>query len=286
MARVGFAVRCLAEILRRQDKGCPFCKSKNTTLVERKKLLLQLMRCEDCEVMFRWPKDTEKVNDRFYQTDYRESVVTDLPTAGQLELLVQTNFSNSLLDYTLRIATVRSQKPRGRLLDFGASWGYGVRQFRDAGYDAVGYEISLPRAAYGRENLGVPMESDLSRFSDQEFDIIHTAHVLEHIPDCSVAFRAFKRLLSPTGVLVIFVPNAGGQMARKLGVKWGPLIGEKHALALTAEFFNRNLEAYGFETAFSSSPYIAAPARFSPAVSLEGDELLVIGRLKAHEIRP
>lgn len=278
LARLSFALRCVAETLRGQDKNCPYCGSGNTTLIQRKKLLLQLMQCHDCHLMFRWPKDNERVAGAFYQSDYQESVVTDLPSRAELDALLRANFANSLLSYAQRIATVRSLRPAGRLLDYGASWGYGVRQFQDTGYDAVGYEISLPRARYGREALGVSIESDISRYADREFDIIHTAHVLEHMPDCNTAFRAFKRLLKSDGVLVIFVPNAGGALAKQLGVGWGPLIGEKHALALTAEFFDRGLAEYAFDTEFAASPYDIPPAPVAAKPALGGEELLVIGR--------
>jgi SAM-dependent methyltransferase len=135
------------------------------------------------------------------------------------------------------------------LLDYGASWGYGVRQFKDAGYDAAGFEISRARAAFGSQRLGVRIVTDVRELMPASFDIVHTAHVLEHLADLRAAFADFRRLLRPDGHLVIFVPNGDGRSARALGVKWGPMIGEKHVNALTGSFLERALSQYGFACA-------------------------------------
>lgn len=191
---------------------------------------------------------------------------------------MDTAFRGGLLDYTVRLAILRGLRAHGRILDYGASWGYGVYQFRAAGYDASGFEISEPRAAFGRGNLGVTIETASGAFPDGSFDIIHTSHVLEHIPDLHLPFTEFSRLLKADGILVVFVPNAGGKFACEQGVKWGPLINEKHVLALTADFFARGLPEFGFEPLFASSPY-SEPARpLSAELALEGEELLVVAR--------
>lgn len=228
--------------------------------------------------MFRWPKETTFDNFRFYQETYSEGAVTDLPDPEALANAETSNFRGGLLDYSLRINVARRLKAGGRILDYGASWGYGVRQFSTAGYDAAGFEISAPRAEYGRSKLGVRIETDIRTFSEGEFDLIHTAHVLEHIPDLHGPFDEFRRLLKPDGMLMIFVPNASGKLARDLGTSWGPLIGEKHVLALTAEFFARNLPSFGFSPSFDSSPFSEPPRRWEDRPSLDGEELLVIAR--------
>ena len=100
---------------------------------------------------------------------------------------------------------------------------------------------------------------------------------MEHIPNPAVCFRQFKRLLRPGGKLFTFVPNCAGEPARKLGVNWGPMINEKHVLALTPEFFDRNLTSYGFSVEVASSPYNLAPRKYKDGLLLDGEELLAIG---------
>jgi SAM-dependent methyltransferase len=266
MARAAFAFDCLGKIAVRQDEHCPYCGNVHTRLLARKRLIAQLRHCPHCELMFLWPKLTPVENRGFYQSTYREDAVTDLPSSGDLARLIASRFRGSLLDYSRRISTVREVSPGGRLLDYGASWGYGVWQFQDAGYDAVGFEISKPRTVFGKERLGLAMVDSTSDLPAHSFDLLHSSHVLEHVSDLSATFADFCRLLCTGGYLVIFVPNGGGRSARELGVKWGPMIGEKHVNALTEAFLGRALAGHGFACTFGPK---------------DDDELLLIARLNA-----
>ena len=138
-------------------------------------------------------------------------------------------------------------------------------------------------ADYGRRHLQVTILDDvaaLERLPPASFDVIHSSHVLEHLPEPRQAFMIFERLLKPSGVLVIFVPNAGGKNARELGVRWGPMICEKHCLAMDATFFAHNLPRYAFYPLFGCSPYNRPLGRMNGQANgaFDGDELLVVAR--------
>jgi 2-polyprenyl-3-methyl-5-hydroxy-6-metoxy-1,4-benzoquinol methylase len=171
--------------------------------------------------------------------------------------------------------------PDGSILDYGCSWGYGVYQFCQAGYQATGFEISRPRVEYGRRALNVNLTSDITTLPGKAFNAIYSAHVLEHIPDPKTALVAFQGLLKPGGKLFLYVPNCSGDNAKRLGVKWGQMINEKHVLALTAEFFHQNLPNHGFSTEFSSSPYGEPPRPYGKDWNPGGEELLVIATLRS-----
>jgi 2-polyprenyl-3-methyl-5-hydroxy-6-metoxy-1,4-benzoquinol methylase len=145
----------------------------------------------------------------------------------------------------------------------------------------MGFEVSRPRVEYGRKALGVHLSSEIADLPSGAFDAIYSAHVLEHIPNPKASLLTFQRLLKPGGKLFLYVPNCSGDHARRLGVKWGQMINEKHVLALTTEFFYRNLPKHGFSTEFSSSPYEQAPRPYESACDLSGEELLVVGTLQS-----
>src|SRR6516225_368030 len=42
-----------------------------------------------------------------------------------------------------------------RISEYGSSWGYTTYQFKEAGHQVKGFEISRTRAAFGTKNLGV-----------------------------------------------------------------------------------------------------------------------------------
>lgn len=227
-----------------------------------------------------------RANYRFYQSAYEQDATTELVPSDEVSRLLTSNFGGTPLDISEKVGLVRDQVRGGRLLDYGCSWGYGIYQFQQAGFDAVGFEISRRRAEFGRTMLGVEIIDDelaLESIDDRSFDVIYCSHVLEHLPDLRRPFTVFQRLLKPSGILIIFVPNAGGRHAKKLGVKWGPMIGEKHCTALDAIFFSQNMPDYGFRPKFGSSPYELPLVAFEQITraedSLCGEELLVVAKL-------
>lgn len=245
----------------------------------RRHAVLQLRHCDACALKFRYPKDEETDANRYYQRRYRQGNVTDLPREEEIQRHIADRFRDSGRDLTACIGMIReigALEPGGSVLDYGCSWGYGVHQLKEAGFRAVGFEISRPRVEFGKRILKVDLTSDVSDLPDNSFDLVYSSHVLEHIPDPKTPFHHFERLLRPSGKLLLYVPNCGGRDARRFGAKWGQMINEKHVLALTAEFFQRSLPAYGFRTTFASSPYSELPRPLAEGPDLDGEELLVV----------
>ena len=284
MARVSFLFKTLDRYFKIQSRSCPYCGSLDSELLGRKKILLQLRRCRLCHLMYRFPKDERETSDAFYQGQYVEGMTTELPDSQTLQKWIDANFFGTSKDLSEKIRLVQTQQFCGRLLDYGCSWGYGVFQFWKAGFDVMGYEVSLPRVRFGRERLSVRIlesRAELEKLSDHCFDVIFANHVLEHLYDPYTAFEDWQRLLKATGVLLVFVPNGWGENARKLGPRWGPMIGEKHPLAIDAEFLHRNLPKHEMIPAFCSSPYPQEGINLETephASSLSGDELLAVVR--------
>ena len=287
MSHLQFAARILLQY--GSDKNCPFCNSENTELDQRKNLILQLRSCKDCGLRFRWPKETPDFSEKFYQKDYQEvSFTTELPDPATLQQFIANNFVDSPKDFTLPIAVLKQFLPDGRVLDFGCSWGYGAFQLRHAGYDALGFEISRPRAELARRELGIETLDDLGdldKIPDNSLDGIYASHVLEHLLSLKEIFAFYARVVKPGGVVLILVPNGGGKSARELGVGWKTLINEKHTLALDRDFFEKNLSPYGFQVSTLSEPYdppaICSAIESNRRLPAEGEELMVIARRTA-----
>jgi hypothetical protein len=153
------------------DSSCPYCGFDDTRLLQRRRLILDLRRCARCGLMFRWPKDSIGHNRRFYQKAYRQSMA---PKSPEQQIHPHKLFQHGLLNISGRIALLQTIMPAGRVLDYGSSWGYGTYQLQAAGYDAVGYEVSRPRAELARKRLGVPTITDFCELDDQSgtFDTI------------------------------------------------------------------------------------------------------------------
>jgi len=281
MTKSQFLLKTLVKYATGQSTSCPYCKCDRTSIVQWKNRIWQLRQCAECSLSFRFPKDDPEENVSFYQNKYRQGNVTDLPREEDIASHISDCFKSVGRDLTTHLRTIRAMVPTGRVLDYGCSWGYGVYQLSRAGYDAAGFEISRPRVEYGRRTLHVDLTSAIDSLPSAGFDAIYSAHVLEHIPTPKNTLMTFQRLLKPGGKLFLYVPNCSGDQAKRLGVKWGQMINEKHVLALTAEFFHKNLPGHGFSTQFSSSPYEKAPQAFERDWDSGGEELLVVGTLQS-----
>lgn len=227
----------------RQQRVCPSCGSHQSRSVDRKGFH-RLLRCGGCGLLYRWPYETQEEMQRFYQCAYQQKgLTTDLPDAATLETLMQSGFRGSSKDFlrVVELLQTLSVKPSARILDFGANWGYGVWQFREAGFDAIGYELSQPRATYST-HLGVEVLTDWSQVVQHSpFDIVFSSHVLEHTPDPAEVLRRQCEVLTLGGMVIAYVPNGSSQFIQADPSAFHKLWGRVHPVMLDEIFFRKTL---------------------------------------------
>jgi SAM-dependent methyltransferase len=247
----------------------------------RKWLLLDVLRCRACGLDFRYPLDTPEDSAAYYEREYRSAAATQFPAPDELGAMAARDFRDTPWDLESRIRVLRALAPKGRVLDYGCSWGYGTYQLRAHGYDAVGYEIAASRAHFGQVHLGFPVltsPAELEKLPAGGFDAVFTNHVLEHLTTLAAVLDTFARLLASSGVAVHFLPNFAGAKARS-GLFWR-WIGEAHPIAPNEAFFRRNLPRHGFRAVCASSPFDEACLerlrRGETDFDCDGDELLVV----------
>jgi SAM-dependent methyltransferase len=242
---------------------CPYCESRFAEILQRKWLLIEARHCLYCGLIFRWPTDPAEANVKFYETEYDGQQATDIPAAATAAKMAANGFAGTGWDRSERIRFIERAlgKPNGRtLLDFGCSWGYATQQYQAAGWAARGFEIDRWRAEFGRVALGLDIRSDLEEYRGQQFDVILADHALEHVPKVGATLTAWMTLAAPHAALVVFVPNGSCRNARRLGVQWGPFIGEAHTIAFTMEWFARNLPRHGYHGEFRRQDGAPLPA--------------------------
>jgi transcription elongation factor Elf1 len=206
-----------------QKKICPFCGTETYKVVDRKYFFTSLLRCNDCGLQYRFPKDTKEFLVQFYQTEYSVDVhmMTDLPGENELKGLMEDNFSG-LRNYSKYIKAINSNQ-NIRVLDYGCSWGYSIFQLKNAGYDVQGFEISVPRALYGKK-LNVEIVTDHNGIRDNN-DVILSSHVIEHLSDINDFIDIARKKLTREGALMIFCPNGSPEYRTRepelFHVNWG-----------------------------------------------------------------
>jgi 2-polyprenyl-3-methyl-5-hydroxy-6-metoxy-1,4-benzoquinol methylase len=127
--------------------------------------------------------------------------------------------------------------------------------------------------------------------TDEKFDTIVMAHVLEHVEDPVDALRRCKDMLAPDGIIVVVVPN-GGSLHRRLGVTLGMLekmtdfspadVSIGHRRVYETHTLRTDIESAGltvtdlaghFCKPLSSSQIDALPAEVQKGLAALGDEL-------------
>lgn len=278
MNKIRFAAWSVKARFDGKHDNCPYCKSTLHARLQRKHVLLEARKCHFCGLIFRWPATTDQEAEAFYQEEYRSGIVTDLPEASELTQLKAKGFVGSRFDKTAQIDWVKKRLPQGgRILVFGSSWGYTDYQLKLAGFQVEGLELSRPRAEFGRTQLGLTIHTSWqelysAHLERRRFDLIFTAHTMEHLTDVRGTLDRFQDVARSEGSLIIIVPNGGGEFAREQGVSWAPFVGSEHTVAYTADWFQERLKRHGCSQVFATS---TTPAGEYDA-TCNGDGLMVI----------
>ena len=274
MARVQFALKMALARLQSDHDKCPYCQSCLHQRLQRKWLLIEARKCAYCGLIFRYPTEGNEGALAFYENGYDGQQATDLPSKDRLNELVAQNFSHSPFDKSQRVSLLETVSTGRRLFEFGSSWGYALHQFKQAGYQPVGFELAQNRAEFGRTSLGIDIRSDWDslKIDNGSFDVVYADHSLEHTTNLREPLERFAEILKPSGHLIIFVPNCGSLIARKLGLRWKAYIGEAHTIAFTDQWYRDNLPRHGFtiERIFSSTA--------GNESLFDGEELVFIAR--------
>jgi 2-polyprenyl-3-methyl-5-hydroxy-6-metoxy-1,4-benzoquinol methylase len=118
-----------------------------------------------------------------------------------------------------KVKLINAQSEKGTLLDIGAGTGDFLVVAKKEGWQTTGIEPS-EKAKGIAVNKGVKFAESLSSLENNSFDIITMWHVLEHVPNLEEYIIELKRLLKPTGTIVIAVPNFKSFDAQYYGKFW------------------------------------------------------------------
>ena len=222
---------------------CPYCKSnvKSGAVVDTKYGFTRLVECPGCKMLVRVPTDAISSSREFYQEAYSQEYTTDCPKPEVLQQLIAENFKDSTRDYSRYINFFKflGVKDDARILDFGCSWGYGLYQFRKAGYNAEGFEVSLPRARYGKEMMSLPIYSSVKDLKGK-YDVIFSSHVLEHLPDFTEINNLYENQLESTGKFIAITPNGSKDFRESFQTSFHQLWGKVHPVLLNDAFVKSN----------------------------------------------
>ncbi|MEM9149610.1 MAG: class I SAM-dependent methyltransferase [Cyanobacteria bacterium P01_F01_bin.3] len=222
----------------------------------------------------------------FYQSGYKQpGLTTELPCDSELASLVQAKFRGSSKDFSrvVRLLRILGIGEGSRVLDFGANWGYGVWQLKDAGYDAIGYEISKPRAEYSKK-LGVRVLTAWEEVTESGlFDVVFSSHVLEHTPDPASSIFDQIGTIKDGGFLVAIFPNGSTSFQLANYNNFHRLWGRVHPVMLNDTYLARLLDEYPLFQAGTDGESFDSLSNWGGDSNYTGDlssnEMLVVARI-------
>ena len=271
-----------------QNSNCPNCGSNKINMVDRKFMVTTLAECANCNLLFRQPKDKQSHNEYFYNKLYKQDggITTDLPNDDELNILLATGFANTdknIITITKILEAISGAVAGKSILDYGSSWGYMTWQFLEIGMKAQAYEISKPRAEFGKKKLQIPIVTDKSLIADT-FDFVLSSHLIEHMDNINSFVELSFNKLKENGFLVIICPNGSKDLRDSNFTVFHHFWGQVHPNLISDEFYKKLFKEYPFYIA--SSPYdisgIAKWDQQSQRIQLNGgDELLCIIKKKS-----
>jgi SAM-dependent methyltransferase len=254
------------------QRVCPFCQGRQHAVVARKHGVVRIRQCETCSLYFTDPIYRSRIASLYDSSLYdAEGSTTAVPRQAELETLKSTMFETSDKNCSNQINALRQLSAGSRMLEIGSSWGYFLYQSRASGFDAMGVEPNRLRREYGVRELGVDIRSSIDDVQADGFDVIYSAHTLEHISEPNVFFSECFNRLKPGGLLAIEVPHFDPAL---FGPRALSVIGAVHPLGLSQSFFRVALPRAGFQPLGAYNDWTSAMAR--RATTLREGSLIVI----------
>jgi 2-polyprenyl-3-methyl-5-hydroxy-6-metoxy-1,4-benzoquinol methylase len=210
MTKIEYLLKSVSKRLANKKSLCPNCNApeKNARQIDAKFLVTKLVECQSCNLLYRTPTDSREEAHDFYQEEYSQGYTTDAPDEAELKKLLAINFKDTERDYSryIQLFNALGVRSNAKILDFGCSWGYGTYQFKKAGYEAIGYEVSEPRCDYARKKLNVQAVSTYDKVG-AGCDVFFSSHVLEHVDSVKDVWMLAKKTLKPGGLFIAYTPN-------------------------------------------------------------------------------
>jgi SAM-dependent methyltransferase len=218
-----------------QHASCPACGDSGGSPVDRK-WFHTLIECPTCMLLYRFPVESSQAMAHFYDVGYSQPEATDLPDDKKLSEMLETGFKGGDKDFTYHLSILRALKvpANGRILDFGANWGYASWQFARAGFDVESFEISKPRAAFGKK-LGLTIHTNINEVG-QGFDVVYSCHVLEHTPNPRDVLLKQLSLVRPGGLVAAHTPNGSKDYRVNNYTTFHRIWGQVHPVLLSDGF--------------------------------------------------
>lgn len=199
---------------KQENVRCPVCGQSGTRPYWKLEGFC-FVRCVGCSHIYQNPRPLPLDLANRYDEAYKQYEVEN---AGNFFSLMRLGLTD------LGFEEIEASLPgTRRFVDIGCATGVLVRYMMDRAWESVGVELSEASANYGRRQRGVDIRTgtlESVAFPDAHFDLVHSSHVIEHVPEPGAFVDEIRRVLKPGGWCIMVTPCVTGLQARLLGKQW------------------------------------------------------------------
>ena len=210
-------------------RSCRLCGGTNLEAFDVDYRGVHISRCRQCGVKFMNPQYTDLYLERVYAryNDPAQDQALTIP-AGRGALMPAKREGNFDL--------IERFTPVGRFLSIGSGSGDELETAMRRGWAVEGFDVDPVTTEQLARRLGIPVYSgDLSTvpLPRAAYDCVYMDQVLEHPKEPAPYLRLSHRVLKPTGVLYIGVPNIDS-----LSAAWKTFLGKRNLKPLRGRHYD------------------------------------------------
>ena len=232
--------------------ACPFCKSsqiekkfsvKDYTVTGE---IFDLYACLACTGVFTQDIPVQEVIGKYYAAN---SYVSHTETKEGLINKLYHAVRSYTLQKKRKMIQQLTGRSKGSLLDVGCGTGAFLDTMLQAGWDATGLEPDETARKNAQELYQVqPLPSpEIFNLPAHQFDAITMWHVLEHVHQLHEYVGQLKKLLKPSGKIIIAVPNFTSADAQYYKSHWAAYDVPRHLYHFSPDSMKKLMELHGMQ---------------------------------------
>lgn len=200
------------------------------------------LKCNDCGLIYQYPQPVQTDLSLRYDDNYFEYEINNeeaffglmIKTLGDIRF---SERSSVLMDGS------------AEFLDIGCATGLLLAHMETLGWIVQGVELCTSSAEYGKNTRKLNIFNGTllnAGYSDNQFSVIHSSHLIEHLTDPFEYFKEVFRILKPGGFLITTTPNTNSLQAGLFGKNWRSVIAD-HMYLFSLKTLTRFIKTQKFE---------------------------------------
>jgi 2-polyprenyl-3-methyl-5-hydroxy-6-metoxy-1,4-benzoquinol methylase len=193
-------------------ESCPNCGHANISFVLTAKdytvsgEVFEIWECSNCTLRFTQNVPGSEEIGKYYQSE--NYISHSDTTKGFINNLYHRVRKHTLIQKR-KLIIKTTGKSSGNILDLGCGTGAFLAVMQEANWKCSGVEPDESARKKAKELYGLQIKEakEFYNFPAQTFDAITLWHVLEHVHELHSYLQQLRKLLAPSGKLLIAVPN-------------------------------------------------------------------------------